>query len=194
MYFSVVASAQFRQILPLVRTGEPIVIVNDEPNDQTIYVKTLTQVLEFRVKTESVLRLLSPESGYALVESDKTKIRTYAVINGTTIPGMALNTYTRSIAATDRTGIAIANPWDKTVTVTFEIHSADAITRRVFNMKPGSQLLGFLSDLQIHLADSNSLIFILSSMPVGVGAADCQVTCMTIPVGSMGVKEIGPVN
>ena len=184
----------YRQIVPYIVAGQTVTIVNDEPNDQTVRIRTYSSIRDYPIAANSVLTIPASETGYALVESDRTNVRAYAVIQGTTIPAMYLNTYSRSIRVTPKTGIAIANPWNVLVTITFEQHVNGNVSRKSIQIMPGSHIVGFYRDIAGPV-DKQSLVFILSSMPVGVGAAECiKDTCESVVVGSMGVREVGPVN
>ena len=184
----------YRQILPYIVAGQTITIMNDEPNDQTVRIRTYSGVRDYPAAANSVITIPTSETGYALVESDKTNVRAYATVQGTTIPAMYLNTYSRSLRVTPKTGIAIANPWNVLVTITFEQHVSGSVSRKSIQIMPGAYIAGFYRDI-VAPVDKQSLVFILSSMPVGVGAAECiKDICESAVVGSMGVREIGPVN
>ena len=184
----------YRQIVPYIIAGQTITIVNDEPNDQTVRVRTYSGARDYGMAAHSIITILTNDTGYALVESDKTNIRAFSTLLGTTVPAMHLNTYVRSLPVTPRTGIAIANPWNTTVTVTLEMYTSGAPRRKNIQISPGSHIAGFYRDI-IMPVDKPALVYVLSTLPVGVGSAECvQDICESVPIGSMGVREIGPID
>lgn len=179
--------------IPFVRTGDEIVIVNDQPNVQTIRISFHTAVMTLVLQPLEIRRLRSPETGYALVESDKTDFTAYSIVDNAVFAAQLLNTYSRGFVVTKQTGIAISNPQNISVTLTFWLYTHDGYsTYKNFALLPGNSMIGFFNDI-IGVVDTQLWVKVLASKPIFIGAAECSKVCQSIPIRNYGVLELGPV-
>jgi len=181
-----------RKGIPWVTPGCDIVLVNDEPNIQTITVSFHEAVLNYTLRPYEVKKFVSPERGYALVQSDKTDFTAYSIVAGAVFNSQRLNTFDRGFLATPQTGLAISNPWQTPIKISLVSENVNGkelyFTREIGS---GETFDGFIGDMLIVPSDS-VWITVLSEMPVFLGIADCDSqTCRNMQVKSYGVVEIG---
>ena len=161
---------RFRYVIPLVKEGSEIVVQNFDVADQTVTVRTFAKAEPFEMAARSILRLRSKERGFVVVEAASNPLMTWSVVDGVMLRGVQLNTHNRSFIANRDTGVAIANPWDQAVDLTFwNYHSDGQITFEALTVEAGSSLAVFYSTLVDF--DGDVLVSVLSRRPLAIAAA-----------------------
>ncbi len=137
----------------------------------------------------------SPETGYAIIDSDKTDFMVSSSVGGVEFLGQKLITNERGFAATSSTGIVLANPWSQSNRIAFLVYaeSGKQIANIPQTLRSGESKIGFFKDLVMAPGQAHVFVQILSAMPILLGTAECvSGKCENTPIRSYGVFENGP--
>lgn len=160
-------------VIPLVRIGSEIRIINDTPNREEFLLRSVGGDITIALDAHASYSGKSKSDGYAIVCG--APVTSYAIANGITIAATRLNTYVRETNLIGAGGLAIANPYDVAVNLTFWVRDNGGRDVASTNYQiPSGKSYALLANEWIRglAAGERYSIVVASSLPIGIAAAE----------------------